>query len=227
MCSSVTPKAGAGARSRSVTARAWKRPSSEKPITVSSRPGSSRSIRQSPEREAASASSTAGPSSSCLRRQRQPALALAIGRLDDERKAELAGRGLGLLAARGDGVAGVRKTRLGEALALLQLRDGELGALHRERMGKTELGGDPRRDRHRPVDPGRNHSVHLLGRGQPLERRLVLRRDQRAPIGERKAGRRRIAIGGDHVQPAPARRLRADPAGRARRRGRADASTRA
>ena len=62
-CSSVTPKAGAGARSRSVTARAWKRPSSEKPITVSSGLGSKRSIRQSPEREAASASSNAGPSS--------------------------------------------------------------------------------------------------------------------------------------------------------------------
>ncbi len=139
--------------------------------------------------------------------KREPPLPLAVGRLHDEREAELGGCGLGLLAAGRDGVSGEGKTGLGEALALLQLRDGELGALHAERMGQTELGRDARGDRNRPVDPGCDHAVDLLGRGESLERRLVLGRDQCTPVGEREAGRSGIAVGGDHVELPPARRF--------------------
>ena len=60
-----------------------------------------------------------------------------------------------------------------------------------ERVRQPEPRGDPRRDRDREVDPGRDHAVEPLGRGEPLDSELVLGRDDRPPVGEAEPGRRR------------------------------------
>ena len=46
----------------------------------------------------------------------------------------------------------------------------------------------------------------LLGAGEPVDARLVLRRDERALVRVGEAGRGRIAIDGDHEEVALARR---------------------
>ena len=139
--------------------------------------------------------------------ERKPALPVAVRRLHHEWETELGGCGRGLLAPARDGVPGEGKPGLGEALALFQLGDGELGALHAEWMRQAELGRDARGDRDRPVDAGCDHPVDLLSRSQPLERRLVLGRDQCTPVGEGKARRPRFAVGGDDIKLALARRF--------------------
>ncbi len=50
------------------------------------------------------------------------------------------------------------------------------------------------------VDAGRDHAVHLLGRRQPVDRRLVLDRHDRPPVRVAEARRGRIAIDRDHVE---------------------------
>ncbi len=66
--------------------------------------------------------------------------------------------------------------------------------------------GDARGDGHRPVDPGRDDPVHALRLREPLDPDVVLGRDDRPPVGEPEAGRRRVAVDGDHEQAAGARR---------------------
>ena len=64
--------------------------------------------------------------------------------------------------------------------------------------------GNAGRDPNRPVDARRDDPVHALGGGEPVDRLLVLGRDERPLVGEWKARRRRIAVGGDHVEAARA-----------------------
>ena len=92
----------------------------------------------------------------------------------------------------------------------------------RERMRQAEPLGDPGRDRDRVVGAGRDHAVDLLGPREPLDRRLVLDRDDRAPVGVAKAGRGRVAVGGDDGQARPRGRPRARRAAPGRLRGRAN-----
>jgi hypothetical protein len=66
--------------------------------------------------------------------------------------------------------------------------------------------GDPRRDGDGPVDPRRDQAVDPLGPREPLDARLVLGGDDRAPVGVAKAGRGRLAVERDHVQLACPRR---------------------
>jgi hypothetical protein len=69
-------------------------------------------------------------------------------------------------------------------------------------MGEPKPVRDPRRDPDRPVVGRRDHSVDALGLGQPVQRRLVLERDQRAPVGVPEAGSGCVAIDRHYHQPA-------------------------
>jgi hypothetical protein len=57
--------------------------------------------------------------------------------------------------------------------------------------------GDARGDGDGPVDAGRDDPVHFLRAGELADRRLVLHRDDRAPVGVLEADRGRIAVAGD------------------------------
>jgi hypothetical protein len=67
-------------------------------------------------------------------------------------------------------------------------------------MRKAEPGRDARRDRDREVDARRDDAVDSLGAGEPVDGRLVLDGDDRAPVGEAEPGRERVAIDGDDVE---------------------------
>ena len=67
-------------------------------------------------------------------------------------------------------------------------------------MRQRESLGNTCGDRHRPVDPRRNQPLDPLGTGQPLDARLVLGREDRAPVGVAEPRRRRIAVDRDHMQ---------------------------
>ena len=75
-----------------------------------------------------------------------------------------------------------------------------------DRVRQAHPRGDAGRDRDRPVDPRRDDAVHLLRLREPLDAELVLGRDDRPPVGEPEAGRRRVAVDRDDEQPALARR---------------------
>ena len=55
--------------------------------------------------------------------------------------------------------------------------------------------------------PGEITPSTVAGPRQPLERRLVVGRDDGALVGVLEPDRLRVAIGGDHVEPAPVGRL--------------------
>jgi hypothetical protein len=90
---------------------------------------------------------------------------------------------------------------LGEALALAELRGGEHGGGRVDRVRERLALGDPGGDRDRPVDPGRDQPVDPLGRGEAVDLRLVLDRDDRAAVGEAEPGGGGIAVDGDDEQP--------------------------
>ena len=96
----------------------------------------------------------------------------------------------------------MRHARLGEALALAQLRGREHGGRRVDRVRKHEPLGDPGRDRDGPVDAGGDDSVDVLGDREAVDLGLVLDGDDRPPVGETEAGRRRIAVDRDHEEAA-------------------------
>jgi hypothetical protein len=69
-------------------------------------------------------------------------------------------------------------------------------------MRDAHLRGNPRGDADGPVDPRRDHAVDPLGVGKALDPALVLRRDDRAPVGKREAGRTGVTVDGDHEEVA-------------------------
>ncbi len=93
-----------------------------------------------------------------------------------------------------------------EALALAQLGRDEERSLRRDRVLEAQPLGDARGNGDRPADPGSDHSVDPLRLGQPLDRRLVLDGDDRAPVRVAEPGRRGVAVDRDHEQAAPASR---------------------
>ena len=60
---------------------------------------------------------------------------------------------------------------------------------------------DARGNRDRPVDPGRDQPVDALGLRQPVDALLVLRGDERPPVGEGEPDRARVPVGGDDEEP--------------------------
>ena len=133
---------------------------------------------------------------------RQAALPLAVGRLDDTRKAKVGCSLLRLVDGRADAERRVRDPGLGQTVALLELRNRELGHLRRERMRQVVPRRDACGDRDGKVDPGRDDAPDLLRRRQPVDRRLVLDRDDRPPVRMTEPGRRRVTVDGDDVEVA-------------------------
>ena len=80
--------------------------------------------------------------------------------------------------------ARLRDARLGEALALAQLVRREHRRLRRDRVRQPGALGDPRRDADRPVGAGRDDPVDLERADEPLDRGLVLGREDAAAVGE-------------------------------------------
>ena len=60
------------------------------------------------------------------------------------------------------------------------------------------------RDADRPVGARRDDPVDVAGPGQPVDRLLVLRRDDRALVREGEAGRLRVAVDRNHLDVRPA-----------------------
>ena len=96
----------------------------------------------------------------------------------------------------------MRDAGLGQAVALLELRNRELGHLRLERMRQVVPRRDACGDRDRKVDPGSDDAADLLRRRQPVDRRLVLDRDDRPPVRMTESGRRRVTVDGDDVEAA-------------------------
>ena len=98
--------------------------------------------------------------------------------------------------------ARLRDAVLVEQLALAMLQDG----MSARRPGSSGCGSPacaamPGGDRDRPVDPGRDDPVHLLGAGELADGRLVLDGDDRAAVGVLEADRGGVAVAGDDVEP--------------------------
>ena len=72
-------------------------------------------------------------------------------------------------------------------------------------MRKPEAGRHARGDRDWPVDPRCDHPVDALGLGELSDQRLVLCRDDRAPVRVFEARRLGVAVAGHDEEPAVAR----------------------
>ena len=119
----------------------------------------------------------------------EAALALPVGRLDDAGEAELARGGQRIVLRAADAVA--RAAARPASAKRSRWRSFEVESVADagvERVRQAEPLGDPRRDPDRPVDPRRDDPVDALGFGQPVDPRLVLGRDDRAPVGEAEPG---------------------------------------
>ena len=135
--------------------------------------------------------------------ERQAQLALPVRRLHDDRPRH---RGQ-LVVGPDDPRARLGDSGLGEALALAQLVRGGDRRRRRDRVREAEALGDPRADADRPVGARRDDPVDVERVGEPLDRRLVLRREDAAAVGEPEAGRCRVAVDDGEPEPAPTRRF--------------------
>ena len=131
--------------------------------------------------------------------EREPALALPVGRLDDTRERDV-------------GIARRERPRLddargGESLALARLRRREHRGGAADRVRQAEVLGNPRRNPDRPVGPGRDDPVDLARPGEPLDPRLVLGRDHRALVRKGESGSERVPVDRDHREVAGRRGL--------------------
>ena len=133
--------------------------------------------------------------------EREPALALAIGGLDDAGRANRRGRS----SRRSELPPRLGNTGVLEAPPLPQLRDGLGRGLGVERVRETEMGSDPGRDHDRPVDSGHNDPIDALRAGQPLDTDLVLVRHKRTTVRKLESDRSRVAVAGDDEERPPPR----------------------
>ncbi len=197
-CASATPNAGGSAVSRSVTVSGTKRAVEREgvdghlgPVDVAPRRA------RAPLRDSAERRRRARPRARPRRaHERQPALALPVGRLDDARATRSPGR-----AGRAPRACGTPASA--NALALARLRRRERRP-SRASIGCGERRAAPRRaPRSRPASRPRARSSPSTSRGarEPVDRLLVLRRDDRALVGEARSrapagrGRRRSRRG--------------------------------
>ena len=128
-----------------------------------------------PFREASIAASIAAAKLLLGAHERQPALALAVGSLDDARRDRLLER------------ARLRDEGSGEALPLSRLRGHERRGRLVDRVRKPETRRHPGGDADRPVGSRRDDPVDALGAGEAVDRRLVLGRDERPLVRVREA----------------------------------------
>jgi hypothetical protein len=132
--------------------------------------------------------------------EREPATRLSIGRLHHAGEAEL------VVRIGHDLPAGLRNAFLLEPLPLTKLRAREHRRRRRDRVREAVARCDARSGTDGQFAPRGDHSVDALGLGEALQRGLVVERDDGSPIGEAEAGRRGIAVDGDHEQIARAGR---------------------
>ena len=204
-CASATPKAGGSARmpvgdrQREEAAAARERVDGH----LLPRHDAPRRGRLARERETRRASSTPLERPPGASTSERPSLTLAIRCLDDAREAELAG-------ARRRAPPASRQSawRAAEPPPRRTARAGA-ASRPRARQCRARAGarsprrcGEPRRDRHRPVDPGRDDPVEQLGAREPVEAFLVLGGHDRAPVRVLEARGGGIAVAGDHEQAA-------------------------
>ena len=128
--------------------------------------------------------------------EREAALALAVGRLDDARDRQPVDDAGDELRAR------LRHARLREPVALPRLRRRERRGGRVDRVRQRQPLGDARRDADRPVGARRDDPVDVLRPCEPVDAGLVLGRDDRALVRVREAGRRGVAVDGDHEEVA-------------------------
>ena len=191
---SATPKAGGSAVSRSVTVSGTKSPSTRERVHRDLGPldvlldedaAAARLHRRRLER---SREVLAAPD------EREAALPLAIRRLDDARE-PAASRPAGTRAG-----AGHRRRRTRRA-------GGASTSQPRRRSGRSDARCPSARRRALRCAtvqsaPGETIPSTSRARRKPLDAVLVLRREHRSLVGEREAGRQRIAVDGDHLQVA-------------------------
>ena len=129
MCASGTPNAGGGACSRSVTVSGTKRPASGE--RVHGHDAAADELLDEAEVAARLCERVGGRGSEriAVAREADTALAGAVRGFDHDRVAELLGRACHLGERAADDRARLRNARLGEPLALLLPRDGDLRRL--------------------------------------------------------------------------------------------------
>ena len=168
---------------------------------------------KAPLRDAASATSIAVEQLVLPAHERQPALPLPVGRLDDAR------RGRRSSSRRGCGTPAASKRSRWRCFDVAS--GGRRGV---DRVRQPHPLGDARRDPDRPVGAGRDDPVDALGLREPVDGRLVLGRDERPLVGVARSparpGRRSTAITKSSRSPGGAEEARA---ARRRRLGRGDA----
>ena len=139
----------------------------------------------------------------CAPDQRQPYLALPVRRLDDARRLHDGQR----VPRRHHPPPRLRHARLVEPLALAHFVDRQHRRLRRQRMRQSGALGDPRRQSDRPVGSRRDQPLDAEGSDEPVDRSLILRRQDAAPIGETEAGRGGVPVDDGEPDPASASRL--------------------
>ncbi len=135
--------------------------------------------------------------------EREPALALAVGGLDD------AGEGrLRRDVVRADHVPlGLRHAGLVQPLALSELVRRQRGGPGGHRMRQPGALGDPCGDADRPVGSRGDDPVDRERADEAFDRGLVLDREDAPAVGEPKPRSRRIAVDDGEPEAARARRL--------------------
>ena len=142
--------------------------------------------------------------------ERESLLSLPVGRFHHARGSELRLPVTDRLPPR------LRHAGGRERLTLSQLVRREHGGRRSQRVREAELGGDARGDRDGPVGSRRDQAVGLERGGEPLDRRLVLGRDEAAAGGELEAGRGRVAVADGRPDPVRTRSLEQPELRRAR-----------
>ena len=128
----------------------------------------------------------ASASSSAERDEREPALTLAVGRLDHAGEADALGRPR-RRSAPTDLVRRLRNTRLAKRSRWRSLEVESVAVSRRDRMRQREPLRTVRRSP--PASRSRrDQPVDALGAGEPLDARLVLGREDRAPVGVAEPG---------------------------------------
>ena len=92
-----------------------------------------------------------------------------------------------------------------EAVALTVLRDDDGGRVGVDGVRKPETSRDARRDRNRPVDPGRDEAFDPLCASHVLHTLLVLDGDDGVALRVPHADRARVSVADDDAQTAPPR----------------------
>ena len=127
--------------------------------------------------------------------EREPPLALPVGRLHDEGERQLRIPRVELPRMRDAG--------RGERLPLARLRRDDGPRPGSDRVREPDPLRDARGDPDRPVRTRRDDPVHVARPREPVDRLLVLRRDDRALVRQHEPHGLRVTVDRDHVHVVP------------------------